>query len=77
MYVPRPVYLIYGSLSPLETDIFAFYIVTPSPQNNDMASVRSLTGVWYSEAIDVWTTRLGQFLMSDLDEVFKLVAGAQ
>jgi hypothetical protein len=76
VYLLRPIYLIYGSLSPLETDIFAFYIVTPCLQDNNIASVRSLTGVWYSEAIDVWTTRLGQFLVSDLDEVLKLVAGA-
>ena len=75
MYVPRPIYLIYGSLSPPETDIFAFYIVTPCPQDNDIASVRSLTGVWYSEAVDVWTARLAQVLVSDLDEVLKLVEG--
>jgi hypothetical protein len=68
----RQIYLIYGSLFPLETDIFAFYIVTPSIQNDSIASVRSLTGVLYSEAIDVWETRLGQFLTSDLVEVLQL-----
>jgi len=67
LHATRRIYLIYGSLFPLETDIFAFYIVTPYAQSNDVASVRSLTGVLYSEAIDVWETRLGQFLMSDLD----------
>ena len=74
--IPRPIYLIYGSLSPLETDIFALYIVTRCPQDKDIASVCSLTGVWYSEAIDTWTTlRLEQFLVSDQDEVLKLVEG--
>jgi hypothetical protein len=66
------VYLIYGSLFPLETDIFAFYIVTPSPQSS-LGSVRRLTGVLYSEAADVWETRLGRFLVSDLDDVLKMV----
>ena len=57
----------------LETDIFAFFIVTPCNQNSNIASVHSVTSVLYSEAIDVWETRLGQFLVSDLDEVLRLV----
>ena len=59
---------------PLETDVFAFYIATPCAQNKDVASVGGLTGVLYSEAIDEWETRLGQFLMSDLDEVLTLIS---
>jgi hypothetical protein len=63
------IYLVYGSLFPLETDIFAIYIVTPCAQDKDIGSVRSVTSVLYSEAVDVWETRLGQFLMSDLKDV--------
>jgi hypothetical protein len=70
----HPIFLIYGSLFPLETDIFAFYIVTPFEHNIRVASVRAVTGVLYSQAIDVWETILGQFLMSDLNEVLTLVA---
>jgi len=51
LHAIRHIYVIYGSLFPLETDVFAFYIVTPCAQNNDVASVRGLTGVLYSEAI--------------------------
>ena len=65
----RRIFLIYGSLYPLETDIFAFYIVTPYARNNDVASVRAVTGASYSQTIDVWETTLGQFLRTDLDEV--------
>ena len=41
----RRLYLIYGSLFPLETDIFAFFIVTPCTQKSNIASVRSVTSV--------------------------------
>jgi hypothetical protein len=53
-------------------DIFVFYIVTSSAQRYPL-SVRGLAGVLYGEAADVWETRLGQFLMSDLDDVLKMV----
>jgi len=73
LHARQRIYLIYGSLCPLETDNFAFYIVIPSIQNNNLASVRGLTGVSYSQARDVWETRLEQCVTSDLDEVLGLV----
>jgi hypothetical protein len=77
LHPTRRVFLIYGSLFPLQTDIFAFYIATPYAADERVASVRGVTGVMFSEAIDVWETRLGHFLASDLDEVLSLAEGGR
>ncbi|KAG5636418.1 hypothetical protein H0H81_008128 [Sphagnurus paluster] len=61
-------HLLYGSLWPLETDVFVVYLTTESPVEQELGfyPIRALTGLVYADDAQVWEARLRSFLLDDV-----------